>query len=104
MRFLVSNQLDLSADRFSTLYKKRWGVEQYHKSIKQNASIAKSPARTVQTQSNHVFAAIFAYVKLEKLNFAHALNHFALKAKIYQAALKAAFKQFAVLKLQESLA
>jgi hypothetical protein len=90
VRFLVSNQLDLSADRFATLYKKRWGVEEYHKSIKQNAATAKSLARTVQTQSNHIFAAIFAYVKLEKLKFAHALNHFALKAKIYQAALKAA--------------
>jgi hypothetical protein len=104
VRFLVSNQLDLSADQFATLYKKRWGVEEYHKSIKQNASMAKSPARTVQTQSNHVFAAIFAYVKLEKLKFAHALNHFALKAKIHQAALKAAFKQLALLKLQAGLA
>ncbi len=104
VRFLVSNRLDLSAEEFDTLYKKRWGVEEYHKSIKQNASVAKSPARTVQTQSNHVFASIFAYVKLEKLKFAHALNHFALKTKIYQAALKAAFKELAILKLQAELA
>lgn len=104
VRFLVSNQLDLSADQLATLYKKRWGVEEYHKSIKQNASLAKSPARTVQTQSNHIFASIMAYVKLEKLKFAHALNHFALKTKIYQAALKAAFKQLAELKIQAELA
>lgn len=104
VRFLVSNQLDLSADESDTLYKKRWGVEEYHKSIKQNASIAKSPARTVQKQSNHVFASIFAYVKLEKLKFAHALNHFALKTKIYQDALKAAFKELAVLRRQAGFA
>jgi hypothetical protein len=104
LRFLVSNQLDLSADEFSTLYKKRWGVEEYHKSVKQNTAIAKSPARTVLTQSNHIFASIYAYVKLEKLKFAHALNHFALKAKLYQAALKAAFKELALLKLQADLA
>lgn len=104
VQFLVSNQLDLSAEQFTALYKKRWSVEQYHKSIKQNAAIAKSPARTVQTQSNHIFAAIYAYVKLEKLKFAHALNHFALKAKIYQAALKAAFNELALLKLQAKLA
>jgi hypothetical protein len=100
IRFLVSNQLDLSADQFFSLYKKRWSVEEYHKSIKQNASIAKSPARTLTTQSNHLFAALFAYVKLEKLRFAHQLNHFALKTKIYQAALKAAFKELAALKQQ----
>jgi hypothetical protein len=104
VRFLVSNQLDLSADQFATLYKKRWGVEEYHKSIKQNASLAKSPARTVKTQSNHIFASILAYVKLEKLKFAHALNHFALKTKIYQAALKAAFNQLAELKMQAEFA
>jgi hypothetical protein len=97
-RFLVSNQSDLSADEFITLYKKRWSVEEYHKSIKQNASIAKSPARKVKTQSNHLFASISAYVKLEQLRFAHALNHFALKTRIYQAALKAAFKELASLK------
>jgi hypothetical protein len=98
VRFLVSNQLDLSADQFITLYKKRWSVEQYHKSLKQNASIAQSPARKVKTQSNHLFASMFAYVKLERLRFAHALNHFALKTKIYQAALKAAFKELASLR------
>ena len=96
--FLVSNQLDLSADQFITLYKKRWSVEQYHKSLKQNASIAQWPARKVKTQSNHWFASIFAYVKLEQRRFAHALNHFALKTKIYQAALKAAFKELASLR------
>jgi len=104
VRFLVSNQLDLSAGQFATLYKKRWGVEEYHKSIKQNASLAKSPARTVQTQSNHIFASIMAYIKLEKLKYAHSLNHFALKTKIYQAALKAAFKQLAELRMQAELA
>jgi hypothetical protein len=98
LRFLVSNQSDLSADQFITLYKKRWRVEEYHKSIKQNASIAQSPARKAKTQSNHLFASIFAYVKLEQLRFAHALNHFALKTKIYQAALKAAFKELAALR------
>jgi hypothetical protein len=42
-------------------------------------------------QSNHLFASLVAYVKLEKLKFAYKLNHFALKAKIYWAASKAAW-------------
>lgn len=100
VRFLVSNRLDLSADQFSSIYKKRWGVEEYHKSIKQNTSVANSPARRVQAQSNHIFAAIVAYVKLEKLKF----NHFALKTKLYQAALKAAFDQLAILHLMPTSA
>ena len=73
-------------------------MEEYHKSLKQNASVAKSPTRTVKTQSNHLFASILAYIKLEKLRFANKLNHFALKTKIYQQALKAAFKELTLLK------
>jgi len=94
VRFLVSNDFSLSDDDFTTIYKKRWSVEEYHKSLKQNAAIGKSPARTVKTQSNHIFASIMAYVKMERLKFTQNLNHFAIKAKIYLAANKAAFKAF----------
>lgn len=92
-RFLVSNDYTLSDDRFTTLYKKRWSVEEYHKSIKQNASIASSPARSVKGQCNHLFASIFAFVKLEKIKLSKNLNHFAIKTKIYMAALKAAMTE-----------
>lgn len=92
-RYLVTNNLDLSADDFEMFYKKRWGIEEYHKSIKQNAGAEKSPTRTEQTQKNHLFASILAYIKLEKLKFANKMNHFALKSKLYLAAIKAAFKE-----------
>jgi hypothetical protein len=98
VRFLVSNDFSLSDDDFTTLYKKRWSVEEYHKSLKQNAAIGKSPNRTLRTQSNHIFASMMACVKLEKLKFASALNHFAMKAKIYLAANKAAFKELIAIK------
>jgi hypothetical protein len=73
-------------------------VEEYHKSLKQNAAIAKSPSRTLRTQSNHIFASMMACVKLEKLKFASKLNHFAMKSKIYLAATKAAFNEIIALK------
>lgn len=98
VRFLISNDFSLTDEQFTTIYKKRWGVEEYHKSLKQNVSIAKSPTRTVKTQSNHLFASIFAYIKLECLKFANKMNHFALKTKIYQQALKTAFKELTILK------
>lgn len=97
-RFLVSNDFSLSADDFTTRYKKRWSVEEYHKGVKQNAALGKSPARSVKAQSNHLFAAMMAYVKLEKMRLKHAVNHFAMKAKIYLAAQKAALKELAKMK------
>ena len=93
-RFLASNDLTLTDEQFRTLYKKRWGVEEYHKSLKQNASIGSSPAHTERTQGNHIFAAIFAYVKLEMLKQATNLNHFAMKTKIYMASIMTARATF----------
>jgi len=93
-RFLVTNEVTVTDEQFRTLYKKRWSVEEYHKSLKQNASIGSSPAHTERTQSNHIFAAIFAYVKLEKLKLATKLNHFALKTKVYIASMKTAMISF----------
>jgi hypothetical protein len=60
--------------------------------------LAKSPARTVTTQSNHLFASLVVYVKLEKLKFTHKLNHFTPRAKIYLAAIKAAWNEIGKIK------
>ena len=97
-RFLVSNDLSLTDEQLTTIYKKRWSVEEYHKSLKQNVSIGKSPTRTEKTQTNHLYASMLGYIKLEKLKFATKMNHFALKTKIYTQALKAAFKELSNLK------
>ena len=65
---LVCSDLTCDYDFVTTSYKKRWQVEVFHKSLKSNASLAKSSTRTVQSQSNHVFMAIYATFKLECLN------------------------------------
>ncbi len=93
VRFLVSNDFRLSNEDFTTIYKKRWSVEEYHKSLKQNTALAASPTRKTITQSNHIFASIIAYVKLEKWKITSQLNHFAMKSKIYVAASREAFRQ-----------
>jgi DDE superfamily endonuclease len=90
--YLVSSDTDLSYDRITTLYKKRWNVECYHKSLKQNASLAKSPTKTRTTQTNHFFASLYAYIKLEQLKINTKLNHFALKNKLYIKAVQQAFQ------------
>lgn len=91
IQYLVSSDTTLTVDQMTTLYRKRWSVEPYHKSLKQNTSLEKSPTQTVTTQSNHLFASLYAYIKLEWLRKATNLNHFALKTKLYVAALHSAF-------------
>ena len=50
------------------------------------------------TQTNHFFAALYAFVKLEVLTMKTSLNHFALQSKIYVSALKIAFEELKNLK------
>lgn len=91
--YLVSNDLNRDADHLYEVYQKRWQIEVYHKSIKQNASLAKSPTKRVLSQSNHIFASIIAFCKLEMLQLKTCMNHFALKYKLILRANQAALME-----------
>jgi hypothetical protein len=98
--YLVTNDLTIDADRIYEVYQKRWRIEEYHKSIKQNSSLAKSPTKVITTQTNHIFASIVAYIKLEKLKMATNLNHFAIRYKLIIKANQFAFRELQNLKLK----
>ncbi len=90
---LVCSDLTCDYNAITTTYQKRWKVEVFHKSLKSNANLAKSPTRTLRTQSNHVFMAIYATFKLECLSITNKLNPFALCRKLLINASRAAYAQ-----------
>lgn len=96
--YLITNDLQLSYTDICTIYKKRWNVENFHKSLKQNAALEKSPTKYEITQSNHIFASMIAYAKLEILKVKQKANHFQIKNRLYIKAIKAAFKELQNLK------
>jgi hypothetical protein len=91
VRYLVTSDLTLDAAQIITIYQKRWKVEEYHRSLKQNASLAKSPTRTETTQTNHFVAALWSFSKIELLKVQTKKNHYQLKAQLYFSALQQAF-------------
>jgi hypothetical protein len=93
IQYLVTSDLTLLSDDISTIYKKRWKVEEFHKSLKSNLGLSKSPTHTKVTQNNHLFACIVAFYKLERLAWKKNLNHFAIKAKLYFNALQASMRE-----------
>ena len=95
--YLVSSDINLDYEQITTIYKRRWKVEEYHKSLKQNASMGKSPTKTPDTQANHFYASMLAYIKLEALKLKCAIGHFQLKAKLYLAGLKAMQQQLNII-------
>ena len=95
---LVCSDLTCDGDRITALYKKRWKVEEFHKSLKSNAALARSPTRRVTTQNNHVFMSIYAVFKLECLNIKLKTNHFAIRAKLFIKATRQAFAELQALR------
>jgi hypothetical protein len=99
---LVCSDLSCNFEAITTIYQKRWQVECFHKSLKSNAGVAKSPTRRVTTQNNHVFMSICAVFKLECLRISSKLkmNHFAIRAKLLINATKSAFAELQQIKMR----
>ncbi|MDB2614307.1 transposase, partial [Chlamydiales bacterium] len=98
--YLATNDINLDADHIYDIYQKRWRIEEYHKSIKQNASLEKSPTKVPRSQRNHIFASIISYCKLEMLKLKTNLNHFGLKYKLIVKANQSSYKE--LLKIRAS--
>ena len=96
--YLASSDLTLTYEQITAIYHKRWKVEEYHKSLKQHVCLCKSPTKKVRTQSNHIFASIYSFFKLEYLSLKSELNPTALRTKFYISANHAAFNELENLK------
>lgn len=96
--YLATNDLSIDADRIYEVYQKRWRIEEFHKSVKQNASLSKSPTKIIRTQCNHLFASMIAFCKLELLKVKTSMNHFAIKHKLILKANQVMFKELQELK------
>ena len=82
VRYLVTSDLTLDTAQIIAIYQKRWKIKEYHRSLKQNASLAKSPTRTETTQTNHFVAALWPFSKIELLKVQTKKNHYHLKAQL----------------------
>jgi len=91
--YLVTNDIDLTTDKILEIYKRRWKIEEYHKSLKQNLKIEHSPTKVMTSQLNHIFLSVCGFIKLERLRLNYKMNHFAIKEKIYIEALKSAYQK-----------
>ncbi len=91
--YLVTNDIDLSFNQVLQIYKRRWKIEEYHKSLKQNLKIEHSPTKVETSQRNHIHLSVRGFIKLEKLRLNYKMNHFAIKEKIYIEALKVAYQK-----------
>ncbi len=97
--YLVSSDLTLTYNSIINIYQKRWKIEEYHKSLKQQVSLCKSPTKKARTQLNHIFVSLYGFFKLELLSIKSKLNPTAFRTRLYVYANRAAFNQLQNLKI-----
>jgi hypothetical protein len=81
--YVVTNDDNLDYDGIKITYQRRWVIEEYHKSIKQNCSLGKSLVRTLKTIKGHIYSSVYSFLKLEKLKIKTRENHFKIIRRIY---------------------
>jgi hypothetical protein len=57
---LVCNGLTCNGGQVATIHQKRWKVEGFHKSLKSNAGMAKSPTHSNRTKQPHFYVHLYS--------------------------------------------
>ena len=89
----ATNRLEMTEAERSALERRAWGIESYHRSLKQHCGAERSQVRSAIGQGNHLLLAVRAYLRLEVHRIRTGISHFEAKASIIREAIRAFLTQ-----------
>src|SRR6476659_9016599 len=66
-----------------------WGIEVYHRGLKQECGVERAMVRGARAQRNHIGMAIRAFLRLEQHRWVTGVSWWAAKTEIVRAAVRA---------------
>lgn len=84
----ATNDLKMNELGRLSLAEKSWGIEHYHRGLKQFCGVEKCQARSANAQRNHIGFAIRAFLRLEVHSYASGLSWFEQKMQIIREAIR----------------
>ena len=66
-----------------------WGIEQYHRGLKQYCGVERAQVRSARAQRNHIGLSIRAFLRLEKNRIATGMSWWEAKTSIIRDAIRA---------------
>jgi hypothetical protein len=84
-----TNDLGMAVDVRRMFAELSWGIEEYHRGLKQFTGVERCPARAARSQRNHIGCALRAFVRLEYHRFTTGVGWFAAKWGILREAARA---------------
>lgn len=86
--YWVTNRVGMTEADRSALAHEAWGIEAYHRSLKQYCGVERSQVRSGVGQGNHILLSIRAFLRLEVHRIRAGVSHFEAKAQIVRGALR----------------
>ena len=83
-----NQRLRLVGDKREALEKQGWGIETYHRGIKQCCGIENSQVRSAPAQKRHILLAIRSFVRLEAHRLRTGVSWYEAKLNIVRAAVR----------------
>jgi len=88
-RYWATNDLGMTQQERAELARRAWGVETYHRRLKQYCGAERSQHRSLQAQHNHIALSIRAFLRLEVHRLRTAVSFYESKAAIIREAIRA---------------
>ena len=85
----VDELKNLSRETFLSIHNKHWGIEEYHRALKQVCNIERFYVRKTEAVATHIFCSIRAFIQLELLRFnQEVVNWYALKRNMFNEVIR----------------
>jgi len=89
VQYWATNDLEMTEDRREELARRAWGVETYHRRLKQYCGVERSQHQSIRAQHNHIQMSIRAFLRLELHRVQMAVSFYESKTAIIRDAIRA---------------
>ncbi|MCS3667883.1 hypothetical protein GGP77_002126, partial [Salinibacter ruber] len=89
IQYWATNNLEMTEEKREELARRAWGVETYHRRLKQYCGVEDSQCRSAQAQHNHIQMSIRAFLRLELHRVETAISFYESKTAIIREAVRA---------------
>lgn len=86
--YYAASRLETTEAERAELERQAWGIESYHRSLKQHGGAERSQARSAVAQANHLLLSVRAYLRLEVHRLRTGVSHFEAKCRVVRGAMR----------------
>ena len=87
--YWVTSRLGMTAAERAAYERRAWGIESYHRSLKQYCGAERAHVRSAIGQGNHLLLSVRAFLRLEVQRLRTGRSHFEAKQRIVRDAIRA---------------